>query len=222
MASNSRWLYRSLYVTERAARSIADRLGVGDIPCFADSMVYDPDLITRFGRLHRALECEEQTLVADEALVDAFGALFRRHGGVRLGAQGASPERAIAGRIQELMRARCAENISLDELSASAGMTNFQLIGLFKRTVGLTPHAYLVQLRLKAACANIRRGRGLAESAVAAGFCDQSAFAGHFKRRYGITPLQFAQAALPQVPSRKQTARGFVCEDENGSGSSPF
>jgi AraC-like DNA-binding protein len=30
---------------------------------------------------------------------------------------------------------------------------------------------------------------------LAAGFCDQSALTKHFKRWYGITPLQFAQAA---------------------------
>lgn len=92
------------------------------------------------------------------------------------------------------MRTRYAENVSLDELAASAGVTNFQLIGLFKRTVGVTPHVYLIHLRLTAARRDIRRGRGLADSAVAAGFCDQSAFSGHFKRWYGITPYQFARA----------------------------
>ena len=30
------------------------------------------------------------------------------------------------------------------------GLTPFQLIGLFKRGTGLTPHAYLTQLRLQA------------------------------------------------------------------------
>lgn len=92
------------------------------------------------------------------------------------------------------MRERHAENLSLDQLAGLAGLTSFQLIGLFKRTVGLTPHAYLVHIRLNAACHFLRRGHSLADSALAAGFCDQAALNKHFKRCYGITPLQFAQA----------------------------
>jgi len=45
-----------------------------------------------------------------------------------------------------------------------------------------------------AACRHIARGHSLAESALAAGFCDQSALTKHFKRCYGMTPLQFAKA----------------------------
>lgn len=92
------------------------------------------------------------------------------------------------------MRERYAENLSLDDLAGSAELTCFQLIGLFKRTVGLTPHAYLVQIRLNAACRLLKRGHSLADSALGAGFCDQAALNKHFRRCYGITPLQFAQA----------------------------
>jgi AraC-like DNA-binding protein len=93
------------------------------------------------------------------------------------------------------MQTRYSENLCLDDLARVAGLTRFQLIRLFKRTVGLTPHAYLVQIRLNAACRHLKRGYPLAESALAAGFCDQSALTKHFKRSYGITPLQFADAA---------------------------
>jgi AraC-like DNA-binding protein len=93
------------------------------------------------------------------------------------------------------MHARYSENLGLDELARAAGLTKFQLIGLFKRAIGLTPHAYLVHVRLNAACRLLKRGLPLAESALAAGFCDQSALTKHFKRCYGITPLQFAAAA---------------------------
>ncbi|HVY16099.1 MAG TPA: AraC family transcriptional regulator [Rhodopila sp.] len=92
------------------------------------------------------------------------------------------------------MHARYQDNLGLDELANTVGLTSFQLIGLFKRTIGLTPHAYLVNLRLSAACRRLRHGDALAEVALATGFCDQSALTKHFKRCYGITPLQFAAA----------------------------
>ena len=83
----------------------------------------------------------------------------------------------------------------LEGLAANVGLTTFQLIGLFKRAVGLTPHAYLTQVRLGMACRHLRYAPALAEVATAVGFYDQSALNKHFKRCYGITPLQFARAA---------------------------
>jgi AraC-like DNA-binding protein len=93
------------------------------------------------------------------------------------------------------MRAEYATNLRLEELAEGVGLTTFQLIGLFKRTVGLTPHAYLTQIRLNMACRQLRHGPVLADVAAAVGFYDQSALNKHFKRCYGITPLQFARAA---------------------------
>ncbi|HUN47112.1 MAG TPA: AraC family transcriptional regulator, partial [Stellaceae bacterium] len=109
-------------------------------------------------------------------------------------------------KIIEVMRARHSDSLRLDELAAIAGLTSFQLLGLFKRAVGLTPHAYLIKVRLAVACRYLRRGYPLAQSALAAGFCDQSALNKHFKRWYAITPSQFAEAARSARP-RGEAAR---------------
>ena len=93
------------------------------------------------------------------------------------------------------MEAAYASDLRLEDLAASVGLTTFQLIGLFKRTVGLTPHAYLTQVRLSVACRHLQGAAAPAEVATAVGFYDQSALNKHFKRCYGITPLQFARAA---------------------------
>jgi AraC-like DNA-binding protein len=45
------------------------------------------------------------------------------------------------------------------------------------------------------ACRHLRQARPLADVATDVGFYDQSALTKHFKRCYGITPLQFARAA---------------------------
>jgi AraC-like DNA-binding protein len=49
-------------------------------------------------------------------------------------------------------------------------------------------------LRLDAACQYLADGRSIGDTAIAAGFYDQSALTHHFKRCYGVTPLQFARA----------------------------
>jgi AraC-like DNA-binding protein len=93
------------------------------------------------------------------------------------------------------MQARHDEELRLDDLAGAVGLTTFQLIGLFKRTTGLTPHSCLTQIRLNAACRRLRRGSSIAEAAALSGFYDQSALTRHFKRCYAITPRQFASAA---------------------------
>lgn len=194
MGDSDRWRYRAFYLARPAIGDLARRFGIDTLPHLQESMLDDCDLIGRFDRLHRVLETEQDDLLADELVADAFGRLFERYGDGRRSKIPAGRD-AVVTRLIALMRERHAENLSLDQLAGLAGLSSFQLIGLFKRTVGLTPHAYLVHVRLKAACRLLRRGGSLADSALTAGFCDQAALNKHFRRCYGITPLQFAQAS---------------------------
>jgi AraC-like DNA-binding protein len=128
-------------------------------------------------------------------LIGAFGRLFQRHGSGRDRIKVPPNDRLLLARVIERMQAEYATNLRLEDLAADVGLTTFQIIGLFKRTVGLTPHAYLTQVRLNMACRQLRHAPVLADVAPAVGFYDQSALNKHFKRCYGITPLQFARAA---------------------------
>jgi AraC-like DNA-binding protein len=195
MERDQRWLYRAFYLTRPAIDALGRRLGMEMTPYFMQNLLDDADLIDRFGRLHRTLEAADDELRADELALGAFGVLFARYGSGSSRPEPTPNDATIAKRITELMRARYAENLGLDELAASVGLSQFQLIGLFKRTVGLTPHAYLIHIRLNAACRLLKRGIPLAECALAVGFCDQSALTRHFSRCYAVTPAQFAAAA---------------------------
>ena len=194
MGASNRWRYRAFYLTAPAIDAVRHALGIATTPYFTHNLFADDEAIARFARLHRALD-DGDGLCADELLVDAFNLLFARHGDGGSRPEPAPRDRARVERVVEMMQARHAENLTLEELARVADLTSFQLIGLFRRTLGLTPHAYLVHLRLNAACRLLKRGLPLAECALAAGFCDQSALSKHFKRSYGITPLQFADAA---------------------------
>jgi AraC-like DNA-binding protein len=195
MGLSNRWRYRSLYLAPDALDGVAQALGVAAVPYFTRNLFADADLIASFLALHRALEAGRDPLRERALLVDSFGRLFRRHGsgGQRIAA--APRDTAILRRVLGLMQARHGEPLRLDSLAAAAGLTEFQLIGLFKRTLGLTPHVCLTQIRLAASCRHLRRGAPPAETAALCGFYDQSALNRHFKRCYGITPRQFAQAA---------------------------
>lgn len=196
MGRSERWLYRSLYLTQQAIEALERALGVEALPYFLANRHGDRDLIAAFLALHRALEAGRDPFRERELLVGSFGVLFARHGSGGGRVAPAPADRRRLARAVALMRDRHGEALRLEELAAETGLTVFQLIGLFKRTVGLTPHAYLTQVRLNAACRLLRGDMPLAEVAAASGFYDQSAMTRHFKRCYGMTPGQFARAAL--------------------------
>ena len=200
MGRSRRWRYRSFYLGERAIAAIGTLLGIEAAPRFSANLLTDADLIEDFLRLHRLLERGGDPLRQRELLAASLGRLFRRHGTGTARIASARPDRARFAPVLALMHECHAERLSLEAMSAAAGVTPFQLIALCKRETGLTPHAYLVQLRLKAAVERLKAGMPVAEAAQSAGFYDQSAFSRHLKHCFGVTPLQFARASRSANP----------------------
>ena len=85
--------------------------------------------------------------------------------------------------------------ISLEELAQQVGLSRYAIIRLFKTNVGLTPHAFQINLKINQARAQLKQGIPLAELAVNLGFSDQSHFHKAFKAHTGITPRQFQLVA---------------------------
>lgn len=195
MGWSERWRYRSLYLTRTALDQVAHELGIEAVPYFTRNMFGDLDLIDGFLAVHRAIEQGRDVFRERELLVGTFGRLFQRHGSGNGRIEPGPRDQVLLDKVTERMRADYASDLRLEELAAEVGLTTFQLIGLFRRTVGLTPHAYLTQVRLGMACRRLRHSKPIADVATDVGFYDQSALSRHFKRCYGITPLQFARAA---------------------------
>jgi AraC-like DNA-binding protein len=196
MGWSNLWRYRSFYLTQSALDMVRAGLGIERIPYFTSNLFTDADLIKGFACLHRALERNADALQEEELLLASFGKLFERHGSKPHGLEDAPHDRQLLGRVVELMRQSYTETLPLETLAAEIGLTKFQLIGLFNRGTGLSPHAYLTQLRLRAACRSLKDGASLATAASDAGFYDQSAMTRHFKRAYGITPLQYRSGVV--------------------------
>jgi AraC-like DNA-binding protein len=195
MGTCERWRYRAFYLTQTAIDGVAATLGLKTIPYFTRNSFEDVDLIDAFLALHRSLDEGRDSLQSEVLMASAFGRLFARHGGGKAAIQPAPRDAALLGRVRERMHEEYERNLHLAELGEAVGLTQFQLIGLFRRGLGVTPHAYLTHLRLSAACRELRRGQKIAQTAQACGFYDQSALTKAFKRCYGITPLQFKGAA---------------------------
>ncbi|MET6555348.1 helix-turn-helix transcriptional regulator [Citrobacter farmeri] len=87
-------------------------------------------------------------------------------------------------------------NITLTGLATLCDITRFQLIRRFSREVGITPHAYLLQSRVRLAKKLLSQGKRTVDVAMMAGFSDQSHLTRAFQKQTGITPGQYRSAVV--------------------------
>ena len=89
-----------------------------------------------------------------------------------------------------------ATDLSLADIAGAANLSTYHLTRVFKKSTGISPHQYLVQVRVNSARSLLTAGAGnrsLAEIATAVGFADQSHLTRHFKRVLGRTPKELRQ-----------------------------
>lgn len=133
-----------------------------------------------------------QPLRIEEAVAEALRSLV----GMMSPAQPPrTPSRRAVERARELLHARVADGVRLDELARHAGMDKYHLCRAFRAAVGLPPHAYLTELRLARAQRLLAGGVAPSQVAARVGFYDQSQLTRHFRRATGMTPGQYARAA---------------------------
>ncbi len=72
-------------------------------------------------------------------------------------------------------------------------MSPYYFLRLFKQSMGITPHQYILQRRIEKAKFLLQHGESIAEIAIKVGFCDQSHLTQYFKRIVGVTPKKFLQ-----------------------------
>lgn len=80
---------------------------------------------------------------------------------------------------------------SVDEMAHAAYLSKYQFIRNFKREVGLTPHQFQIQNRIRKAQRLISNSETITEVALTTGFCDQSHFIRHFEKYVGLTPTTY-------------------------------
>lgn len=94
--------------------------------------------------------------------------------------------------VREYINEHLHEEVKLIELAAIAQISPYHFLRLFKQSMGITPHQYILQRRIDKAKYLLEQTElSIAEIAVRVGFCDQSHFTRCFKRLLGITPKQF-------------------------------
>ena len=95
-------------------------------------------------------------------------------------------------RVREFIETHLEKNLGIPELAAVTGLSKFYFARAFKQSVGMTPHEYVVQCRVRRAQELLAStDLPLSEIAVAVGFADQSHCARRFREHVGMTPSRY-------------------------------
>lgn len=85
-----------------------------------------------------------------------------------------------------------AEKLTVGELAAMAGFSEYHFIRVFKRQTGFTPYEYLLHTRISNARYLLRNSAlPVKEICFSTGFSGESSFCTAFKRVEGMTPAQY-------------------------------
>jgi AraC family transcriptional regulator len=98
-------------------------------------------------------------------------------------------------RIVEFVEANLDGELTLEQLSAVAGISIPHLTTLFRRTMGQSVHAYVMERRVQRARALLlARKLSISQVALETGFAHQSHLARWMRRLLGVTPTEILRA----------------------------
>jgi transcriptional regulator of acetoin/glycerol metabolism len=118
---------------------------------------------------------------------------LRRHYAPDVPRGGLSP--GALRRVREYIAAHLHENLDIATLASHAGLSAYHFARAFKASVGMPPHRYLLEQRIRKAADLIERTeQALVSVALAVGFADQAHFSRSFHAIVGLTPSQFRRA----------------------------
>lgn len=97
-------------------------------------------------------------------------------------------------RVLDYVAAHLEAEISLEDLARVAGASPYRFGQAFRRSVGSTPYAYVLDQRIERAKTLLRETADpVSEVAWACGFNSPTQFSTIFKRRTGVSPRRFRQ-----------------------------
>jgi AraC family transcriptional regulator len=99
-------------------------------------------------------------------------------------------------RVLDFIEKNISRPIRLEDLAATAALSPYHFVRLFRKSVGTTPVRFVWQRRIEHAKMRLHHLEiPIGEIASDCGFSSQSHFTTVFKRKMGITPMEYRQQA---------------------------
>jgi AraC family transcriptional regulator len=102
----------------------------------------------------------------------------------------------ILRRVREKIESNLDADLSLDTLAAESGYSRAHFLRMFRAATGLTPHQYVLDLRISRAKDCLKqKNSSIIDVAVSCGFSSQSHMTTVFRQRLEMTPAEFRRSA---------------------------
>lgn len=140
----------------------------------------------RFGRLyaeHLAYALTQRLLAADTAKeVRGSSTVF--------------PSRQLQ-RVLDRMQADLSTDLALHSLAKESGYSRSHFLRIFREAMGITPHQYLMRLRVQQAQRMIKeKSSELVDIALACGFSSHTHMSRIFRQALGVTPSEYRRIII--------------------------
>ncbi|AYR21004.1 AraC family transcriptional regulator [Alcaligenes faecalis] len=177
--------YRMAYIEPSLIQQI---LGGKPLPFIEGGLSSDLRLRVALAPLLQDMDAGIDPMEEEDALHDLAYALVAVSGQRRIRRK---PEFIAVERARAYIHDSLDQVITLDTLADACGLDRWTLCRDFRVLYGTSPYRYLTLRRLDLARRLMLSGQRIAESALTAGFFDQSHMARQFTSAYGVPPAQW-------------------------------
>ena len=140
----------------------------------------------------KAAPSEETELLLQSRFLELLYLLMRESKAIRYRSMAGQANTEVVKRAVEYIRAHYAEDVTLDDMAENVHLSSIYFHNMFKAAIGVTPHKFLLSVRLDEAKKQLAAStKPFAEIAASCGFPSQSYFNFVFKREFGITPRKY-------------------------------
>lgn len=186
------WAYLMLYVDSQWLKALQQDLSLNPHPDFqplAATHSTNPALFNGLTGLYQTLIDADAPLLQKQCSAVSFFTLMQQ----TLGTSAVRPEQAIQRieRVAQFIHDNFKHPISLDDMCSAANLSGSYLIRAFEQRYHMTPHAYLINLRIQHARNRLKAGSLIVDVAHELGFADQAHFQRVFKKHLAATPGQY-------------------------------
>ena len=165
-----------------------------------DSLAFNDPVVARVAlSLADAVEAGAPDLYAQSAAQFLATHLLSKQTGWAGALHAGQDSKSLANRrmahVLEYIQAHYAQPLSLDKLAREACVSRFHFGRLFRQQTGMTPHSYLVKIRMDAAASLLGDSDlSILEIALSCGYGSAAHFAVAFQRRFSQTPSLYRQS----------------------------
>jgi len=157
---------------------------------FANPVIRNHKLSKLFIDLNSAKKEWQDELMAENILEELVVNLISSYSNCAIKTKEISYSRAKLTQSVEYMKENFNDSLKLENLSKISGLSKYHFLRKFKEEFGMTPHAYLLQIRIQKAKNMLLQNENLCDIALSCGFSDQSHFTRVFNKVYGMSPKQ--------------------------------